>query len=300
LPQGLSEENYKRLYECIKSYCGLIFNPYAALEWVEGNATAESASEIADVVDSVKLKYVIEADYLIYTREVLDQICKQDSNIHVPDFPILQNLSDNSILSSALGILATQVPDYLGENQRKRFQQKGQIPVEIQVFLVREWVEETLKWKQNNLETYRKRVDDFNSSFSEDIKGQNEYFANPRQYQKGWIKGFLKVDRILRAFNPHINDDDIDSILDIVDSTKCEAVSLYRKVREERMEYGTPPKKTDVGDYMFIPVIPYADVALIERKFKGFIIQADKNLKSKVFSDAGDFLNALENEGFNY
>lgn len=300
MPQGLSEEDYKRLYECIKSYCGLIFNPFAVLEWVEGKATEESASKISAVVDSAKLKYILEADYLIYTREILDQCCQQDQNLQVPDFRILQNLSDNSTFSSALGILATQVPDYLEENQRKRFQQKGQIPVKIPVVSVRLWVEETFKWKENNLETYRKRVVDFNSSFSEDIKGKEGYFANPRQYQKGWIKGFLKVDRILRAFNPHINDGGINDILDRVDSIKCEAVNLYWKVREERMEYGNPPKDTDVGDYIFLSGIPYADIVLMEDKLRGSILKVDSSFKSKVFSNAGDCLNALKKQGFFY
>jgi len=270
------------------------------LEWVEGKATEESASKISAVVDSAKLKYILEADYLIYTREILDQCCQQDQNLQVPDFRILQNLSDNSTFSSALGILATQVPDYLEENQRKRFQQKGQIPVKIPVVSVRLWVEETFKWKENNLETYRKRVVDFNSSFSEDIKGKEGYFANPRQYQKGWIKGFLKVDRILRAFNPHINDGGINDILDRVDSIKCEAVNLYWKVREERMEYGNPPKDTDVGDYIFLSGIPYADIVLMEDKLRGSILKVDSSFKSKVFSNAGDCLNALKKQGFFY
>ena len=47
-PQPLeSEENYRNIDKCIKSYGCLIFNPYAALEWVEGNATIDSARGIA-------------------------------------------------------------------------------------------------------------------------------------------------------------------------------------------------------------------------------------------------------------
>jgi hypothetical protein len=61
LPEGLSEKDYNRLDEYIKSCCGLICNLAATLEWVEGNATENSASEIAAVVDSAKLKF-LQAD----------------------------------------------------------------------------------------------------------------------------------------------------------------------------------------------------------------------------------------------
>jgi len=297
LPTGHSKQVYNHLDECVRSYCGLIFNPFAALEWVEGRATIESASAIAAVVDSVKLKYITEADYLVYTREVLDQCHEYDPTIKVPDFPVLQKLSDNITLSSAVGILATQVPDYLEDSQRKRFQKNGQIPTEVPVFSVRQWVEETFKWKDKNPETYQERIDGFKTSLSEDIERRDEYFADPRQYRKGWMKGFLKIDRILKAFNPGI---DVDTVLDSIDATQCPAVSLYWKVREKRMLSGNPPKDNDVDDYGFIPVVLYADIVLIESNLREFILQADKSLESKVFSSASDALCCLNKCVFTY
>jgi len=107
------QENYRRIDEYLKSYCALIFNPYAALEWVERNATIESAREIAAVVDSAKLKYMLEVDYLVYTLEVLAQCRKQDPNINVPDLPILQKLSDKESFFSVLGYMV--VPHDIGK-----------------------------------------------------------------------------------------------------------------------------------------------------------------------------------------
>ena len=291
-----SQDFYRRIDECIKSFCGLIFNPYAALEWVERNATIERANEIAAVVDSARLKYVLEADYLVYTREVLDQCREQNPSINAPDLPpILQNISDNSTFLSSLGILATQVPDYLDENQRKRFQRKDLIPIEVPIFFVREWIEETLIWKDKNTETYQKRVDDFKTSLWEDIERKQEYFNDRQQYRKEWIRRFLKIDRILRTFNPGI---DVDEILDKFEVKNCPAVNLYWTVREKRMRSGNPPEDNDVDDYMFLPVVPYADIVLTERNLRAFILQADKNLKLKVFSKASEALKVLEYQGF--
>ena len=293
---GRSDEEYRRIDEYIKSYCGLIFNPYAALDWVERNATEESASEIAAVVDSAKLKYHLEADYLVYTREVLDQCCKQDHKLKVPALPpVFQNISDNSTFLSSLCTLATQVPDYLEESQLERFQQNGHIPVEIPIVSVREWVTETLNWKEKNPDTYQERIDGFRASLSEDIARKDEYFSDRLRYQRDWIKRLLKIDRILRAYNPGI---DVDGVLEKIEIEDCPAIDLYWTVREKRMKSGIPPNDNDVDDYMYIPAIPYADIVLTERQLRGFVLQTDKSLESKVFSRVSDALIALENEGF--
>jgi hypothetical protein len=297
LPQGQSEGDYKRLDECIKSYCGLIFNQAATLEWVEGKATAETASKIAAVVDSANLKYLFEADYLIYTWEVLDLCHRQNPSIQVPDLPIFQKLSDNITFFSARGILANQVPDYLEEDELGQLEKKAGTPIKIPIASVRQWVEETLKLKCKNPELYKQRITNFKAQLAYDIENKNVYFNDRQSYRKDWLKRVLKIERILKAFNPKI---DIDSVLDKIDAIKCPAVRLYWAVREKRMKSGNPPNDNDVDDYMYIPVVPYADIVLIEKNLRAFILQADKNLKSKVFSNVSDALNALVNQKFTY
>lgn len=293
-----SKDNYCYIDKCIKSYGCLVFNPYAALEWVEGNATIDSARGIAAVVDSAKVKYMIDADYLVYTSEVIELCRKKDPNIHVPDIPpVLQNISDNSTFRSALGILVDQVPDYLEKDKLEQIQKKGGLPITVTTFSAKNWTKETFYWKQSNKEIYQERIDGFRDSFSEDIERKDEYFNDRRRYRKDWIKGFLKIDRILRAFNPRI---DIDVILEEIDIQNCPAVDLCWTVREKRMESGKPPEENDVDDYMFLSVIPYADLTLMEKNLRGYILRADSRLKSKVFSDPGDFLNALKNQGFTW
>lgn len=292
LNDGLSEDAYRYIDNGLKSHYGLIFNPYAAIEWIEGKATIVSVSEKATVVDSAKLKYVLEGDILVYTREILDQCHQQNQNIQVSDFPIFQNLSDNSQLSSALGVLISHVPDYLGENQRKRFEKQMPFPTKVPTFSAQQWVGETFKWKQKNPEICQERINGFKAALSEDIKRQNEYFADPQQYRKDWMKRYLKIDKILKSLNPEI---DIDGILGSIDITKCPAVKLYWNVREKRMKSGNPPQDNDVDDYTFLPVVPYADIVLTERNLRAFILQADRNLESKVFAKTTEAVEALKN-----
>jgi len=287
-----SEEAYRCINEGIRSYCGLIFNPYAALEWVEGKATPESAAQIAAVVDSAKLKYMIEADTFVFTREVLDECRRHNTGIKVPDFPALQNLSDNDELISVIGVLATQVPGYLDKEQIERVP-KGGIPTKVPAYPVQEWVKQTFLWKEKNRKTYQERIDGFKAGMTEDIERKDEYFKDRQDYQLGWMKGFLKIDKILKAFNAQV-DIDVDNLLKTVNVATCPAVDLYWKVREKRMMSGNPPNDNDVDDYMFLPVVPYADIILTERNLRAFILQADKALESKVFHNASDAVQALD------
>jgi hypothetical protein len=297
LPPGQSEDDYRRINECVKSYCGLIFNPYATLEWVEGNATEESASRIAAVVDSAQVKYMIEADYLgVYTQEVLAQCQKQKADIRVPNLPpVLQNISDNRTFQSTLGILVRDVPGYLEKDKLEQIQRKGELPTTVPALSAGEWTKESFIWKQKNEKLYQERVTGFIDSLSEDIARRDEYFSNPKQYRIDWIKRLLKIDKILKAFNPGI---DIDTILEKIDIEDCQAINLYWTVREKRMRSGHPPNDNDVDDYVYIPIIPYADIVLIEKQLRGFVLQADRSLESKVFSNVGDALRALENQEF--
>jgi len=260
LQTGQSHEAYRCIDECIRSYCGLIFNQAATLEWVEGNATTESAGEIAAVVDSANLKYLLEADYLLYTREVFDLCHKQNPQIQVPDLPIFQKLSGNSILRSARGILANQVPDYLEENELGQLENKEATPTEVQVVSVRQWVEETLTWKEKNPEIYQQRIEGFNAALSEDIQRKDEYFNDRECYRRDWIKRYLKVDRILKAFNPQVRID-VDGLLDTIDVGRCPAVDLYWKVREKRMRSGNPVEDS-AGFAGRMPLLPDPDKGL--------------------------------------
>lgn len=291
---GQSHEEYRRIDECIKSYCGLIFNPVATMDWVGGRATLQDISEIAAVIDSANLKYTMpESDHFVYTYEVLEQCRKQDPSIQVPDLPpILQNISDNNTIRSPFGILVNQVQDYPCVERNERIQEDGGLATEEPVFTVQEWAKGIFEQRKANPQDYNKRIDDFKNQLAYDIRNRDTYFRDSKQYRRDWIKRLLKIDKILRAFNSGI---DVDSVLEEIDVRDCPAVDLYWAVRERRMRSGNPPNDNDVDDYTYIPVIPYANIVLMEGQLREFVLQADRSLESKVFSNVSDALNALEN-----
>lgn len=290
LPSGQSVEAYKFIDKCIKSWCGLVFNQYSPLEWLEGAATLESAEKIAAVIDSAELKYLLESDQLIYTREILDECLRINPDLRIPEFPVLQSLHDRQTFQSSLGIILDQIPGYFDKEEAEKLGLSNPVPNEIPVNPASVWAKESLRWRQVNPEKCQERIDGFKDFMITDIDGKDEYFNNPDYYQREWMKRLLKIDRIL-AINPGI---DIDDILKKTDFDNCPAVSLYRKVRENRMRSSRAPDKNDVDDYVYLPVIPYVDIALIERQLCGHIIQADNRLKSKVFYKAGDVAKILK------
>ena len=133
LPEGQSEDVYKRLDKFIRSYCGLIFNPVATMDWVNGNATMQSVSSLAEVIDSAFLRYIMpEPNNLVFTYEILKQCQERDLKIQVLDLPpIPQTISDNSSIRSPLGILVNQVPGYLDKEQAEKIRKVGEFPTEV-------------------------------------------------------------------------------------------------------------------------------------------------------------------------
>ncbi len=111
------DERYRDAYalidECItQRHFGLIFNPAAALEWLEGRATLRSAHQLADVFDSAKLVYCLEIDSVIFTAELLRECSRIHPGLNAPDLPILQVYEPGKPYRNGLGILADAVPGY--------------------------------------------------------------------------------------------------------------------------------------------------------------------------------------------
>lgn len=290
LPDGQSVEAYKYIDDCIKSWCGLIFNQFSPLEWFEGAATPQSAAKIAAVIDSAAFRYLLESDDLIYTREILDECFKINPDLKIPKYPILQSLHDKTPFLSAEGIMVKEIPGYFTQDELKKIGNPPSFPIDIPVRTVGAWAEESLAWRRRNPEKCQERINGFNEALLEDIAGKDEYFKDKNGYRLRWLKGHLKIDRIL-GVNSGI---DIDDILKKINYDNCPAVTLSWTVREDRMKSGRPPEDNDVDDYIYLPAIPYADIALIEKKMCNHIIQADKRLKNKVFYKADDVVKVLE------
>jgi hypothetical protein len=295
LPPGQSQEAYSFIGQCIQQHYGMIFCQTAPLDWVDGNATERSVRQIAQVIDSAHLKYLLEPDYMVYLAEVLSECHRLHPELSVPDLKVLHVMVDSDTHEPAELKIARLVPDYYSEEQQRRW-----APLiasgtrEIPFGSVQDHVMDALSWRQRNSERYHGRVDGFMESLMEDIEGRAEYFADSRRFHIGWLKGFLKVDKVIAACNRTLGEDEIGEILANLDFARCPSVQLYIKAREQRIRVGHPPADNDVDDWAILPAVTFADVALTDRAFRSFLLRADGGLASKVFHNAAAAVSALQ------
>jgi len=290
LPPKQSAEAYRFLDRCITEHCGVIFNPFAPIEWTEGNATEQSARQIAAVIDSAQLVYQLEMDQFVYLSEVLCECKRLDPSLQIPELPKTQLLEPAGIFRSTHAVLARSVPDYFDSAK-----DPNAIPVDIPVGSVREYVKTTLKLEQENPGRYNDRIEGWKASMLYDIRHKDEYFRSRKHWWLEWMKRFLKVDKVIAGLNPGLN---VEMYLQDVDIENCPAVGLYFDAREKRMKAGHDPQDNEVDDWQFLPVVPYADLVLIDRNFRTFILQADKSLEARVFANAADAAEVLRKQEF--
>ncbi len=294
LPPGQSPEAYSFIDQCITQHFGMVFLQSAVLDWVDGDATEDSAREIAQVLDSAKLRYLFESDTSVYLREVLDECHRLHPELNVPQFDVLHLVSDGEDYEPSELKIAARVPEYLSEGAQQVFAKLIKAGItHVPNSSVQTHVKETIRWKHKHLETYKKRVKGFNEMLSEDIAGTKEYFANPQPFHIGWIRGFLKADKVLVAWNGGLDVDSAVNILRELDLRQCPSVWLYIKAHEHRMRAGHAPADNEVDDWFILPVVSYTDVVLVDRGFRDFILRADSRLKSKVFANAADATRVL-------
>ena len=290
LSLGSSEkyrDNYIFINKCIQeATCALVFNFHATLEWVEGKATEESALQLASIFDKAECVYQLETDTFIYASEVLKECKRVDSSVSFPELPILHYLQKGSQYTPAETIIAQRVPDYdFGSTDKSSFSDH------VPVVSISAHATETLHWKEKNPEVYEERIKGYNETVLQDIKLAGDHFVKFSKEQIiDWLKRFVQIDKILRVANPKA---EVDNLLNSIDISGCPATHLNLRIRESLILNKWQPKENDCDDFIYLPVIPYADISLIETWLSKRILQAEEKMKTRVFRKPLDAANAL-------
>jgi hypothetical protein len=265
-----------------KGLVGLIFNPAAPLEWVDGNATIESANEIAAVVDSAPLQYELEKDSFVFLHEIQAELRRLQPGIRLPDFEFLLLRDTTKAVPRLLPILKNLVPTFFNDGELAH--PDDRLPNDLPTYTAAEHVEGAFRLKTERPAVYRERVDGHKAAYQHDVRalapspGKTLGQLDP----VGWMKRFVRIDRVVAALNPNVQ---VDELLAQVDIARCPAVNLFLKAHMHRVRAANAVKDNDVDDWMFVPVVPYADLVLTERNLAHFLCQADPSLKSKVTHD---------------
>ena len=173
LPQNV-KDSYSFIDRCIREWhFGLIFHPGSPLEWVDGNATLESALEIAAVVDSARLQYEIEVDHFVYLYEVLAEIHRIDASIRLPEFEIFFHRNIEKEVVRPLGVLANQVPGYFEEHMLPAGDDA--LLEAVPTATAAEFTESAFNFKHRRQESYSERVNGHIDAYLHDVKAYEQY-----------------------------------------------------------------------------------------------------------------------------
>ena len=267
---------YARIDNLIRNcHFGLVFNPAAPLDWLNGNATLESALEIADVVDSAHLQYEFEVDTFVYLHEVLKELRRLDPDLSLPEYEVLHVRACNRTARRALAVLINTVPSFFDEGEL--VDNSNELPPDVPFGTAREAVERAWKFKQERPHVFQERVDGYKDAFNRDLDTFGNRSSKPIQSRDfvEWMTRYLRVDRILTALNVDV---DVDSLLGNVEISNCPAANLFFNAREKRVRAANAPADNDVDDWLYLPAFAYADLVLTERNLRSFIQQADPAL----------------------
>ena len=283
-PGGLRPpRSYSSIDGYLRSGCfGIIFSPAAPFDWVDGKATIESAKEIAEVVDSARLQYEIEKDSFVFLHEIQAELRRLERDIRLPNFDVLFLRDISKAVPRALPVLKNIVPGFFDEGEL--IDPDFEYPNEIPFSTVAEHVERTFLCKTERPAVYQERVDGHKAAYQHNL----EALAGMRNKSLtladhlGWMKRFVRVDRVVAALNPDLP---VDELLSRVDLTRCPAVNLFLKAHLAQVRAQGEVYDNDVDDWMIVHIVPYADVVLTERKLAHFIRQADPALGARVTHD---------------
>jgi hypothetical protein len=274
-------EAYGELNGLIRErHVGIIFNAAAPLEWVDGNATEDSARELARVIQSARLHYCFSGDQFAYLQEVLVECKRISPFLTVPDLPILQPMVQGQPIRAHLGYLAKRVPGYIdaevvdGDLTRIEKLPESLIFPDMETIAV-----EAFRYRIRRPNMLQERVDGFRDSMATDLAELDDIARSRPSATVGWMKHFLHADRVISAFNP---DAEVQKILEEVDQSKCPALHLWRESRFKRLRAGFAVRENDSDDWASLPMAIYADVMLTERQLCEFILQGDPSLDVKV------------------
>ena len=85
----------------------------------------------------------------------------------------------------------------------------------------------------------------------------------------------------------------IDGLLGAIDISRCPATHLNLRIRENLIRKKCQPDDNDCDDFIYLPVIPYADISLIEKRLSGWILQVEEKMRTRVFCKPPDAADAL-------
>ena len=181
---------YAFLSACItQGRVGLVFQLMAPVEWVGGNATLQSANELADIFDTAPLSYHVECDTFVYTSEVLAECRRMNPTLAVPRFDLFWCRDSAAAVQPGIVVLSRLVPDVYPLSEATSSPTSllsGKMPIRLAV-------ERALNLKHNDPNRYAERIAGFAAAMEDDFDATAKRIPKSRE-------GFSRIgDSVLKG-----------------------------------------------------------------------------------------------------
>lgn len=261
----------------------IVLSIQAIYEWFKGGESA--ALEIAAVVDSASNILCVEGDTNVMVLEVLNECKRLKPDLPFGPWKLIRNFSDPDM----------SMP-FISRHFLPLFAPQKAKPIDwVPIFRsVRHRIEAfapklgTASWPRN-----------LDATFAETL--QRSLAGLPRSPElsprdkAGWLSHGLFMSPLLDLF---VVPEERTRLLEAVDLANCPGASLFFRTYWQYARANTTTRPHDEFDVAFIPVIAYADFALVERRLCGYLNSATKDCHHKKYhTSAVELVEALRVAG---
>jgi len=233
------------------------------------------------VVDSAQLSFELEIDGFIFSHEFLVEAHHVEASLTLPRFEILPTRKINQLAERAVSILMNDCPQFFdGEPLPDG---ATEMPRAVPFLNARACVDRGWKLKTESPGFTQSGLRDFGPRLVVTLPPWRHESSGRMPLTISSPGEAIYKNRGLEGYNSNV---DVDAILIRLDISRCPATKLYLEARKKRAQADRQAiMDNDVDDWMYVPVVPYADVVMTERNLASYLRQADPCVDEKVTHD---------------
>lgn len=276
---GTRREAYELISEAARTgRCTVLFNPAVFMEQADTDGAQERCEEIAAFFESCLSIREVETQHA-YLFELLEEVRRHVPDLPLPRVPVVRPVGDVWNEHQAVLRHHPAYPDDFGPRME---------------VTVRTWMAHLLEMARVQPHVIDMRKDGWRHSVevSRPLFEAVDVDAIPHGSKVNWAKQALELHGVLASAAPDVNQE---AVLPQIDFDRCKACRVYLRGywHYTRHLAGRPATDNDADDWIYVPAVAYADLALIERAMCHHLVSANPDLVGRVLRRPEELVEAL-------
>lgn len=269
---GSRAKALRSVYRCISDgTCTPVYCEALAGEWVR-HADAKRPDQYARLLDRCDRVFEFDPMPGLPLAECLNECGRIDPDLGLPVFEMLRPLG---VVNPLLVFVSAHHPDCppslanLGETQPTGPPPKASVGLSVQLYK---------QLQKGSVDLWSVGIEGDRIAFERTKATQGSVPASviaSERVIKHWITNGLSLKAILHSVSPTT---DVDLLIASMDLTACPGTMFYYRVYDKyvraKAEYDEP---SDLVDQSYIPGLAYCDYALVDKRIRNFVEQAQRD-----------------------